>query len=179
MDLREETLKEHSKRQTLKITAWIGNNEDRYRQFLQLLNDDDRVVVQRISWVLSLVAEGHPKLVEKHMGEIIKRLDDKDIHVAVKRNVVRVMQFLNIPKKFHAKVFNHCINFMCDPNETVAVRCFSMTVAVKLSKVYPELADEVKQTIGAMLRNPSKSLTAGLKARVKNELKVLEKLIRR
>ncbi|MBZ0202506.1 MAG: hypothetical protein K8I03_05770, partial [Ignavibacteria bacterium] len=140
MDLREETLKEHSKKQTLKITAWIGNNEDRYRQFLQLFLGEDRVIVQRLSWVLSLLAERQPKLVEKHMKEIINRLDDKDIHVAVKRNVIRVMQFLNIPKKFHAKVFNHCINFMCDPNETVAVRCFSMTVAVKLSGNYPELA---------------------------------------
>lgn len=177
MDLREETLKEHSKKQTLKITAWIGDEDDRYRQFLQLFLYDDYRVVQRISWVLSLVAESHPKLVEKHLGKIINRLDDKDIHVAVKRNVIRVLQFLNIPKKFHAKVFNHCINYMCDPTETVAVRCFSMTVAVKLSDQYPELAGEVMQTISAMLKNPSQTLTAGLKARAKKELKILEKLV--
>src|SRR5690349_694324 len=100
MDLREEALKEHSKKQVKKIAAWIGNNEDRFRQYLYLFLHDEYRVVQRISWVLCVIAETYPGLVEKNMGEIIKRLDDKDIHTAVKRNVIRVLQFLEIPKKY-------------------------------------------------------------------------------
>ena len=173
MNLREEALREHSKRQIVKMAAWIGNNEDRFRQFLYIFLHDEYRVVQRITWVLSEVAENYPKLVEKNMGVIIKRLDDKDIHVAVKRNVIRVLQFLSIPKKYHAKVFNHCINYLSDPNETIAVKVFSMTVAANLAGKYPELAKEVIESINISL----KKTTSGLKARSRKVLKELNKLI--
>lgn len=172
MDIREEALKEHSKATTNKIAAWIGNDEDRFRRFLFIFLNDEYRVVQRISWVLSVVAETNPKLVEKNIGRIIKRLDDKDLHVAVKRNVVRVMQFLKIPVKHRARVFDHCINYIADPKETIAVRCFAMTVASKITKQYPELAGELEQTITLLIKDS----TPGLKARAKMVLKDLGKL---
>ena len=172
MDIREEALKEHSKKQVLKIAAWIGTDEDRFRQFLFIFLNDEYRVVQRISWVLSVVADEHPKLVEKNIGRIVKKLDEKDIHVAVKRNVIRVLQFLNIPVKHRAKVFDHCINYIADPNETVAVRCFAMTVASKITKQYPELVGELEQTITLLMKDS----TPGLRARAKMVLKDLGKL---
>lgn len=172
MDLREEVLKEHSKKQVLKIAAWIGNDENRFRQFLYIFFNDEYRVVQRISWVLSVIAETHPKLVEKNIGRIVKKLDEKDIHVAVKRNVVRVLQFQNIPVKHRAKVFDHCINYIADPNETIAVRCFAMTVASRITKQYPELLGELEQTITLLMKDS----TPGLKARAKIVLKDLGKL---
>ncbi len=172
MDIRAEVLKEHSKKQVLKIAAWIGNDEDRFRQFLHVFLNDEYRVVQRISWVLSVIAETHPKLVEKNIGRIVKKLDEKDIHVAVKRNVVRVLQFLNIPVKHRAKVFDHCINYIANPNETIAVRCFAMTVASKITKQYPNLLGELEQTITLL----KKDSTPGLKARAKKVLKDLEKI---
>ncbi|HMQ80373.1 MAG TPA: hypothetical protein PKE39_06285 [Ignavibacteria bacterium] len=172
MDIREEVLKEHSKKQVLKIAAWIGNDEDRFRHFLFIFLNDEYRVVQRISWVLSVVAEENPKLVEKNIGRIVKKLDEKDIHVAVKRNVIRVLQFLNIPVKHRAKVFDHCMNYIADPNETVAVRCFAMTVSARICEQYPELAGELEQTITLLIKDS----TPGLKARAKMVLKDLGKL---
>lgn len=172
MDIRAEVLKEHSKKQVLKIAAWIGNDEDRFRQFLFVFLNDEYRVVQRISWVLCAVAEEHPNLVEKNIGRIVKKLDEKDIHVAVKRNVIRVLQFLKIPVKHRARVFDHCINYIADPNETIAVRCFAMTVAAKITKQYPDLLGELEQTITLL----KKDSTPGLKARAKKVLKDLEKI---
>lgn len=171
MDLREEVLKEHSKKQVLKIAAWIGTDVDRFRQFLFLFLNDEYRVVQRISWVLSIVAEEHPELVEKNIGKIIKRLDSENIHTAVKRNIIRVLQFLNIPVKYRARVFDHCINYITDPKETIAVRCFSMTVASGIVKQYPELKSELVQTINLLMKDS----TPGLKSRASKVLKELEK----
>lgn len=171
MDLREEVLKEHSKKQVLKIAAWIGTDVDRFRQFLFLFLNDEYRVVQRISWVLSIVAEEHPVLVEKNIGKIIKRLDSENIHTAVKRNIIRVLQFLNIPVKYRARVFDHCINYITDPKETIAVRCFSMTVAAGIVKQYPELKSELVQTINLLMKDS----TPGLKSRARKVIKELEK----
>ncbi|HAX48928.1 MAG TPA: hypothetical protein PK605_13615 [Ignavibacteria bacterium] len=171
MDIREEVLKEHSKKQVLKIAAWIGNDENRYRQFLYIFLNDEYRVVQRVSWVLSEIAENHPKLVEKNIGKIVNKLDEKDIHVAVKRNVIRVLQFLNIPVRYRAKIFDHSIKYIADPNEKIAVRCFAMTVAAKIAAQYPELLSELEQTINLL----KKDSTPGLKARAKMVLKEIAK----
>lgn len=171
MDIREEALKEHSKKQTEKIAAWIGNDTKRFQQYLKLFLFDEYRVVQRLSWVLSIVAEEHPEMVTKSLPKIIKRLDDDNIHVAVKRNVIRILQFLPIPEKCEVKVLDHCLKYIADPNETVAVRCFAMTVAAKLAAQYPELISEVEQTIKLLIKDS----TPGLRSRAKNVLNALGK----
>ena len=109
-------------------------------------------------------------MVAKFLPKIIKRLDDEKIHVAVKRNVVRVLQFLPIPEKCEVKVLDHCLKYIADPNETVAVRCFAMTVAANLAIQYPELKREVTDTIKLSI----KSTTPGLKVRSRDILKKLD-----
>ncbi|MBE2216693.1 MAG: hypothetical protein IAE90_00725 [Ignavibacteria bacterium] len=172
MDIREEALKEHSKKQIEKIAGWIGNDKKKFDQYLKHFLNDEYRVVQRISWVLSILAEEHPAMVTKSLPKIIKRLDDDDIHVAVKRNVIRILQFLPIPEKCEVKVLDHCLKYIADPNETVAVRCFAMTVAAKLAWQYPELKREVADTI----KTAMKTTTPGLKVRSRDVLKKMDEL---
>lgn len=172
MNLRDEILKDHSKRQVLKIAVWIGNDEDRFRQFLQIFLNDDYIVVQRIAWVLSTLAEEQPEMVDKHIGKIIGRLDDENIHAAVKRNIIRVLQFLKFPVKYYAKVFNCCIKYISNPFETVSVKCFSMTVAANIAEKFPDLKHELAETINLSLKNT----TPGLRARSRVILKKLNSL---
>jgi hypothetical protein len=47
-NLKEEILKEHSKKQTLKIAKWVGNNKKRLDELLNLFLFDQYRVVQSI-----------------------------------------------------------------------------------------------------------------------------------
>jgi hypothetical protein len=172
MNLREEILKEHSRRQALKIAGWIGKDKSRFKQLVDLFLHDEYRVVQRSTYPLSMVADRYPVLAEENAPLLVKRLYDKDTHVAVRRNVVRILQFIKIPKKLHAEVMNFCMQYLADPNETVAVRCFSMTVLGRLAEQYPEIKNEVEIAIQKAMKTP----TAGMKVRAKRVLKQLEKL---
>jgi hypothetical protein len=172
MNLREEILKEHSRRQALKIAGWIGKNKKRFRRLVELFLHDQYRVVQRSAYPLSLVADKYPELAEENVHLLVNRLYDSDTHVAVRRNVVRILQFIRIPKKLHAKVMNFCIQYLSDPNETVAVRCFSMTVLARLAEQYPEIKNEVELAIHGAMKTP----TAGMRVRAKRVLKQLEGL---
>lgn len=172
MNLREEILREHSRRQALKISGWIGNDKKRFSRLVDLFLHDEYPVVQRAAYPLSMVADKYPKLAEENLPVFVNRLFDKDTHVAVRRNVIRILQFVQIPKKLHAKVINFCFKNISDPKETVAVRCFSMTVLANLVKQYPELKNEVMLLIEQAMKNP----TAGMKSRAKKVLKQLEKI---
>lgn len=162
MNLREEILKEHSKKQAEKIAAWIGTNKSRFSELLQLFLHDEYRVVQRISQVLGKIGEEYPELVAPHLEAIVRRMSHEGVPVAVKRNVVRILQYIEIPEALHGEVMNTCFNLLADPKETIAVRCFSMTVLHNLSKIYPEIRQELKAVIEDQLENEP---TAGFKSR--------------
>jgi hypothetical protein len=83
-----------------------------------------------------------------------------------------MLQFIPVPEKLQAKVMNKCFEYLNDPGETVAVRCFSMTVLTNLAKEYPEITNEVAASINISIKNT----TPGYRARAKSELRKLEKL---
>lgn len=174
MNLREEILAEHSRKQSLKIAGWIGSDIKRFSLLLDLFLHDEYRVVQRSAWVVSYVGEKYPVLIEQNIKSIVNRLYDDNIHVAVKRNVIRLLQFVKIPKNLHAKVINLCMNYLSDPNETVAVRCFSMTVLYNFVKIYPEIGNELEAVIKTMMKDTK----GGLKVRARDILKQLEKFMK-
>jgi hypothetical protein len=164
MEIRTEILKENSKTQAEKIACWIGDDPGRMRQLMQLFLNDEYRVVQRAAWIMSIVAGKHLELVTPYLPEMVVSLHATGKPVAVKRNVVRILQHLEIPEELHGDVMNRCFDFLADPKETVAVRCFSMTILGNLAKYYPEIKTELRAIIEDQLEQ---GCTAGFRARAK------------
>src|SRR4051812_42542277 len=133
MDLRSEILKEHSRAQSEKIAKWVGRDEKRFAEFMQLFLAGEYRVTQRAAWILSVVAEKHYQMAAPYLERMVKRMNEPGVHVAVKRNVVRILQFIEIPEALHSEVMNTCFELLADPKETIAVRAFSMTVLGNLA----------------------------------------------
>lgn len=162
MDLRTEILKEHSKKQSKKIADWIGTDQKRFAELMQIFLQDEYRAVQLSAGLISEVADRHPSLVKPWLVKMVHRMNANGVHVAVKRNVVRILQFMEIPEPLHASVMNTCFDFLADPKETVAVRCFSMTVLNNLAKTYPEIKQELHAIIEDALQHAT---TPGFKNR--------------
>lgn len=171
MPLRDMILEEHSRSNSLRIAGWIGNDSVRFGQLMQLFLHDDYRVVQRAAWVINLVAEKHPALITPHLPAMIRRLEATGIPVAVKRNVLRLLQFLPVPEQEQGTVMNICFELLADVQETVAVRCFAMTILANMSADYPEIRNEISLIIEDQLEN---SPTAGFRARAKKVLKKIK-----
>lgn len=147
MQLRSEILKEHSKAQTQKIIDWVGHSQERFDALVQLFLGDEYRVTQRAAWPLSYIAIEHPSLAKKHLPVFIKLLGNPKLHKAVRRNVVRLLQFVEIPEELHGELMNYCFDFIADVNEAAAVKAFSLTILEKLSKQYPEIQSEIKTIV--------------------------------
>ena len=143
-NLREEILVEQSKANAVRITGWIGKDAARFNQLIQLFLHDEYRVVQRAAHIVSIVAEKNPQLLQPHLAAMVGRMQEPGLPVAVKRNVVRVLQYQEIPEALHGPVMNTCFNLLADVKETIAVRAFSMTVLANLAKDYPEIKQELK-----------------------------------
>jgi len=99
----------------------------------------------------------------------VAQLSRKDVHDAVIRNSVRILQQIEVPDSLHGELMNHCFGFIESPSTPVAIKAFSLTTLFNLSKLYPEIKHELKLIIEERWNNE----TAAFKSRGKKILKSL------
>jgi hypothetical protein len=170
--LREEILKEHSKKQCTRIVKWVGNDQERFDELFNLFLNDEYRVVQRAAWPMGNCVMAHPGLITKNWKRLVNNLKKQGLHPSVKRNSIRLMCDIDIPGKYHGEIMNICFGFLESPTETLAVKVFSMTVLGKLVKQYPEIAPELK----ILIEDQFPQQTAGFRSRGKKTLAMLDKL---
>ena len=167
MDLRETILAEHSKANCNKIVNWVGNSQQRFDELFDLFLNSEYRVNQRAAWPVSYSVIDHPQFIKKHFSKLIKNLHKPGIHDSVKRNSVRLLQHIDIPKKIHGEVMDLCFHYVSSPSEPVAIKAFSLTILQNLSQEYPEIKNELKLIIED--RWPHE--TAAFRSRAKKFLK--------
>ena len=110
------------------------------------LNNEYRVV-QRAGWPMTYCVEDHPEFIKKHFAKVLKALEKPGAHDSIKRNTIRFMQYVDIPKRFHGQVMDVCFRYFSSPTEAIAIKAFSITVLQKLARLYPEIINEIKLVI--------------------------------
>ena len=147
MKLREQILKEHSKANCNAIVQWIGDSQQRFDKLFALFLNDEYRVVQRAAWPLSYAVIAHPKFIQKHFYKLLKNLQKPNLHNAVKRNTIRLLQDIPIPHRFQGQIMEICFGYINSPREAIAVKAFALTVLENLSKQHPEIRPELKTII--------------------------------
>lgn len=170
MEIEKVLLKGHSKALTSKIVHYIGADQNRFNTLVTIFLAGPYRLTQRAAWPLSNCVCQHPFLIDPHFASLLKMLKKPGIHDAVKRNIMRLFQFVDIPKRYQGQTIGHCFQLM-DPKEPVAVRVFAMTVLANLTRQHPDLKKELKLTIEDQLPFGS----AAYLSRSKRILRQLEK----
>ena len=166
MILREEILKEHSKTHALTIANYACESKESFKELMQCFLDDEYRLAQRAAWSVSWAAKEKPDMIYPHIKDLVSVLQKKNVHDAVIRNSVRVLQEIEIPEKYHGEVMNACFEFLEKPSTPVAIKAFSLTTLFNLSKDYPEIKPELKLIINDRLDYE----TAAFKSRAKKIL---------
>jgi hypothetical protein len=169
-NLREAILKEHSKAQCTTIVNWVGANQQRFDKLFTLFLHDEYRVVQRAAWPVNYCVIAHPNFITKHWSSLIKNLQEYNLHNAVKRNSIRLLQDIAIPKKYQGQIMDICFKYVESPAEAVAIKAFSLTVLSNLANQYPEIIPEIKLLIEEQLGRQ----TAAFKSRAKLFLKEVD-----
>ncbi|HEY9046300.1 MAG TPA: hypothetical protein VIN08_10410 [Ohtaekwangia sp.] len=159
MDLRQEILREHSKKQASKIADYVLDNRQRFKVLVDVYLAGPYRVTQRAAWPLGLCVERNPVLIKPHLKRIIDYLEQPDIHDAVKRNTMRLLQFCDIPSRHHGQVVSLCFQYLQDGREPVAIKAFAMTVLHQLIQTIPDLKKELKIILEDQLPYASPAFT--------------------
>lgn len=170
MNLREELLREHSKKQTMRIVEYIGDDKERFAELINLFLTDVYRVGQRAAWPVSYCGRAYPELITPYIKKMLKNLDNP-LHDSVKRNTVRVLQNFHIPKSLQGLAVKQCFRLV-EGNEPIAIKVFSITLLGNIAKEHPELKHELKMLIETQLAYAS----TGFLSRATKVLKSLDKL---
>jgi hypothetical protein len=144
MDIKKMLEKGHSKAQVIAIVSYIGSNKNRFKALVYLYLKGPYLITQRASWPLSIAAEKDPSLILPHLKHLVKFLHHPGVHDAAKRNTMRLLQFVVIPKRLQGKVADICFEYLADKKQAIAIRVFSMSVLSEITVGHPDLQKELR-----------------------------------
>jgi len=118
---------------------------------MNLFLDGESVVTQRLAWVVGICADANPELVRPYLRQMVQKMQEPGVHDAVKRNVVRMLQCIDIPSDLLGTVATLCFDYLSTMETPIAVKCSSMTVLARLAEKEPDLGRELRLVIEQQL----------------------------
>jgi hypothetical protein len=148
----------------------VGVNKKRFNSLVSIYLSGPFRITQRAAWPLSVCVMRCPALILPHLTSILNFVKKPGVHDAVKRNTVRLLQFIEVPKKYRGKVLDICFEFMNDKKQAIAIRVFSMTVIANVANHEPELLrelvilieDELSHTSSPAFRSRARKILQGI-----------------
>jgi len=171
MNLVAELDKKQSLATKNKIIRYVGTDVKRFDELVKVFLGDTYRRTQWAGWPLSDIVKKNPDLIKPYLRPILKTIDRPGMHVAVKRNVMRLFQFIDIPRSLCGLAFDKAGKLFADTSEPIAVRVFAMTVMSQVAMKEPGLKNEVIIAIEEQLPYGS----AGYKNRAARLIKELKK----
>ena len=172
-NIHEELLKNkiHLKQDALRITEYAVSSPKHFKELMKCFLSNEYRLAQRAAWSVSWAAEQKPELIKPYIKDLVDVLERKDVHNAVIRNSVRVLQKIEIPEALHGELMNSCFRFIESPSTPIAIKVFSLTTLHNLSAYYPEIKPELKLLIEELWPHE----TAAFKSRGRKILQQMEK----
>lgn len=166
-------LTDRSKNNINHLIEYVGNDKSRIKEMMDLIDDDDKIIRQRGSWVIGNYAQKYPGHLQGFLYKIIKFLNqDHDLYdQTVLRNLLKVLEYHDVNEEDEGLFYAKCIDIITDLEMEIAPRAFSITVALKIALKYPELMEEFKEILEII--KPDQS--AAIQARIKKSLTLMKK----
>jgi hypothetical protein len=146
MNIREELLKQqiHFKKHAIVITEFAVSSDKNFKELIDCFLSKEICVAQRAAWSVNWAAQKKPEIVQPYVGILVDQLKRKDVHNAVIRNSLRILGNIDIPEKFHGEVMDACFQFLQNRETAIAIKAFALTVLHNLSKIYPDIKNELR-----------------------------------
>ena len=129
MNIREELLRDkiHLKEQALKISTYACSSPKHFKELMQCFLTNEYRLAQRAAWSVSWSTKKNPALIKPYIKDLVGQLLRKDVHDAVIRSSVRILQQIEVPESLHGKLMSGCFGLIDSLSTPVAIKAFSLT----------------------------------------------------
>ncbi len=174
-DLPTELLRGNTRENRDRVRDWVGTDKKRMARLMDLYLHGEWRLAQLAAGVVCLVAEQHPSMMNRWLPVLLKRIQQRDVHDAVRRCGMWTLQVVEIPPRLAGRIAQISFEMLKDVSQPIAMRVYAMTILVRLCKKEPDLAREVVTAIETVLPYG----TGAFQARARMEIRALSRLIGR
>ena len=173
MNIRQELLanSKQSKETALFVADFACSSNANFNVLMDCLISGDDILAKRAAWSVRWAAEKRPDLIQSSIGLLVGQLQRSDVHDAVIRNILSILGRIEIQEELHGIVMDSCFSFIQNRKTPIAAKAFSMTILFNLSKIYPEIQNELQIIIEENIDFE----TAAFKSRAKKILNTFRK----
>jgi hypothetical protein len=124
MNLPKTVSKGYNKETCEKVVRWIGTDKNRFAELMDLVFNAEPRISQRAAWSMSYCAMHHLDLFKPWLGRAVSLIEKKETHSALIRNIVRLLQKVEIPKRYQGRIMDACFGFIQSPDQPPAIKAF-------------------------------------------------------
>jgi hypothetical protein len=141
-------------------------------EVIDLITNNQEPTARRAAWLLTKVAEDDPSMVDPFVTSIVKVLTEEHTHTGTIRSILKVFEFTVIPEEIENLILEKCFQYITETKWPSAIQAFAISVIERLCNKYPELINELEQTIRISPNNEKPAY----KARGRMVMKKLRKI---
>lgn len=172
MNLKAELLREHSARQTEKLTDYACLRRSHFEELLNVFFQGTPREKQLAADVLAMSSIQRAMWFLPHLEALLAAAQPTvGHHPAVRRAVAKALQFIAVPEEWQALAFDTCLGMLLAPAEPVAIKVYALSAAARLARPYPELAQELLAVAQQVL---SHTTSSAFRSRAAREIPLLE-----
>ena len=160
-----------NRRKSNEVVAYILKNPEYFDDLMGHFFSEDLRICQMASFPINRIAGENIELLEPYLAQMIEHYPNAP-HDAYKRNVMRLLQFVRIPKELDGKVFDLSLREYCNTKLPTAIRVFATSVLVNICEKHTELKQELEQ----VLMDYKNTGTTGFENRLAKEIIRLQKI---
>jgi hypothetical protein len=169
MNLQQSLPNRYSQTEFQKIIDWIDGSHEHFAELMEIFFERNSQRNQYAANIMIHCVDKWEYLLTPYLEKLILNLQNENLKDATKRNTVRVLQDVKIPKNLHGILADICFNYLKTHSEAIAIKVFSMTIIHNLIKDYPELKEELR----FILEEQMPFQSAGFRSRAGKILKEL------
>lgn len=151
MDLYAEIARESTPVHARSIAAWIGGDRVRFGRLMEVFLQGPYRITQKASNIIGLCIAKDAQLLDPWIAEMLSVISVPGAEVSLRRNVLRILQDKDIPKRYQGRFADLCFTWLADAKEPVAIHVFAMTVIAQIAKKEPALMRGLSLRIREML----------------------------
>lgn len=154
--LREYLLFDLSKKHSAEIASKAEQDAAVLKTLWKFALSDEEPVNWRAAWVIKGIHENNRNLIEPLIGDMISALPQLEKE-GVKREFLRMIIEYPLPEGEESLgiLLDSCFRWLANPAEPIAVKIHCMTILFEISKVIPEIKQELITTIEISMQEGS------------------------
>lgn len=150
------------------LVADIGQDQDRFKEMLELTLLDRYPLSMRAARIIALCTEKCPFLINSHLPLLLEKLPALKVE-GVRRGLLKILaeNQLNLNEEQTGLLTDMAFTWLEDTREAIAIRYYSMEIILQVCRLYPELKKELYFILKGLVNESSPGISSKSKAILK------------